>query len=343
VGPARDSILQIHPTRRCNLRCLHCYSSSGPEQRDQLEGAVFEDAITDASVEGYRVASFSGGEPTLYKDLPRLLRHSRVCGMSTTVTSNGMLLSERLLEGLAGVTSVLAISLDGIPESHNRMRGSPRAFETMAERLPAVRASGIPFGFIFTLTQYNLDEMEWAAGFAFREGAGLFQIHPLEEVGRAAQVLEGARPDELESAYAYLEAERIRQEYAGRMVVQFDLIHASLLRDHPDRFFDDQDAMARPLGELVSPLVIEDDGRVVPFGYGFSGRHALGSLRQARLSDLAAKWRADGYRDLQALCRATFEDAAQERELPILNWWEKLGERANVSEMNAPKLPVLQS
>ena len=25
-------ILQIHPTRRCNLRCLHCYSLSGPEE-----------------------------------------------------------------------------------------------------------------------------------------------------------------------------------------------------------------------------------------------------------------------------------------------------------------------
>ena len=333
MGPTRDSILQIHPTRRCNLRCLHCYSFSGPEQRDLLEASVFKDAITDALAEGYRVASFSGGEPTLYKELPQLLRHARNGGMNTTVTSNGMLLDESHLEGLAGVTDVLAISLDGVPESHNRMRGSQRAFQTMADRLPAIRASRIAFGFIFTLTQFNLNEMEWAANFAYRQGAGLFQVHPLEEVGRAAQVLAGARPDELESAYAYLEVERIRQEYAGKMTIQFDLIHAKILRDQPDRFFDEQEARNRPLGELVSPLVIEADGRVVPFGYGFADRYAVGSLREARLCQLAANWRADGYRDLQALCRATFEDAARERELPILNWWEKLGERANVSEM----------
>jgi len=329
VGPAQDSILQIHPTRRCNLRCLHCYSFSGPEKRDQLDSSVFERALTDAYAEGYRVASFSGGEPLLYKDLPRLLRHAKSCGMRTTVTSNGMLLDERRLAGLAGATDVLAISLDGVPESHNRMRASERAFATMADRLPAVRASKISFGFIFTLTQYNLNEMEWAAEFAFQQGAGLFQIHPLEEVGRAAQTLSGARPDELEAAYAYLEVERIRQEYAGKMAVQFDLIHAKVLRDHPDRFFDDGEAATRALGDLVSPLVIEADGRVVPFGYGFAAHYSLGSLPEATLPEIAARWRTNGYRELQTLCRKTFQDATQERELPILNWWEILGEHAN--------------
>ena len=249
--------------------------------------------------------------------------------MTTTVTSNGMLLDESRLQGLIGVTNILAISLDGIPESHNRMRSSPQAFETMQKRLPLVRATGIPFGFIFTLTQYNLDEMDWAANFAHEQGASLFQIHPLEEVGRAATALSGSRPDELEAAYAYLEAERIRQFYEGKMAVQFDLIHAAILRENPERFFDDRDAETRPLGELVSPLVIEADGRVVPYGYGFANRYALGSLQQSSLSGLATAWRAKGYRDLQTLCRVAFEDAARERELPVLNWWEKLGEHAN--------------
>ena len=333
VGPAQDSIVQIHPTRRCNLRCLHCYSSSSPEQRDQLDPTVLERALTDARAEGYYVASFSGGEPVLYKDLPKLLRHAKSCGMRTTVTSNGMLLDERRLEGLAGVTDVLAISLDGIPESHNKMRDSQRAFETMAERLPAVRASQVPFGFIFTLTQYNLNEMEWAAEFAFQQGAGLFQVHPLEEVGRAAERLAGARPDELEAAYAYLEVERIRQQYAGKMAVQFDLIHAKVLRDHPERFFDTGEAAGRALGDLVSPLVIEADGRIVPFGYGFARGYSLGSLQEATLVELAARWRANGYRDLQILCHKVFLDASQERELPILNWWEKLGEHANAPDL----------
>jgi Fe-coproporphyrin III synthase len=328
MGPTRDPILQIHPTRRCNLRCLHCYSSSGPEERDQLPPSTFERAISDARSEGFAVASFSGGEPTLYKPLPQLLRLAKACGMQTTVTSNGMLLTQARLDDLARVTDTLAISLDGIRESHNRMRGSDRAFDAMSECLPAIRASKIPFGFIFTLTQYNLDEAAWAADFAFQQGAAIFQIHPLEQVGRASHLLVGSRPDDLESACAYLEVDRIRRQYEGKMLIQFDLIHATILRENPDRFFDERDAMKRPLAELVSPLVIEPDGRVMPFGYGFSARYALGSLTEATLPQLATAWRVTGYRELQDLCLATFQDAAQHRDLPILNWWEMLGEHA---------------
>ncbi len=29
-------VLQVHPTRRCNLTCIHCYSDSGPQARDEI-------------------------------------------------------------------------------------------------------------------------------------------------------------------------------------------------------------------------------------------------------------------------------------------------------------------
>src|SRR5256885_8343814 len=90
-------VLQVHPARRCNLRCLHCYSSSGPEERDELPAALLREALDDASALGYTVAGFSGGEPTLYEPLSALVEHARRRGMRTTVTTNGMLLDDRRL------------------------------------------------------------------------------------------------------------------------------------------------------------------------------------------------------------------------------------------------------
>ena len=179
---------------------------------------------------------------------------------------------------LAGCTDVLAISLDGIPESHNRMRASSQAFERMQAHLEGVRNSGIDFGFIFTLTLHNVNELNWAAQFAVEQGAKLLQIHPLEEVGRAAELLGGSRPDEIEFAYAYLEAERIRQQYGSQLFVQLDIFHRDLVSRHPECFYAEQNCLVPArLAECVTPLVIEADGTVVPLGYGFARQYALGT------------------------------------------------------------------
>jgi Fe-coproporphyrin III synthase len=329
-------IIQIHPTRRCNLRCLHCYSFSAPEERDQLSGEILLDVLTDAAALGYKVASFSGGEPVLYKDLGRLLGRAKELGLRTTVTSNGMLLDDKRMAMLAGHTDVLAISLDGLPESHNKMRASVEAFERMQANLERVRRSGIAFGFIFTLTQYNVNEINWAARFAVEQGACLFQIHPLEEVGRAGQLLIGSRPDEMESAFAYLEAERLRQMYGSRLFVQLDVFHRELVKRFPARFYaDDARPESSPFADLVTPLVVEADGNVVPLGYGFARQFGLGSVVGKRLKDLAPEWIRGRYPAFRQLCRNVYAEACLPTYLPFLNWYEMIGarsaEEANVS------------
>ncbi len=322
-------IIQIHPTRRCNLRCLHCYSFSAPEERDQLSAEILLDLLTDAAALGYKVASFSGGEPVLYTDLGRLLMRAKDLGLRTTVTSNGMLLDDRRMEMLAGHTDVLAISLDGLPESHNKMRASGEAFERMQANLERVRRSGIAFGFIFTLTEYNVNEIDWAARFAVEQGACLFQIHPLEEVGRASQLLVGSRPDEMESAFAYLEAERIRQVYGSRLFVQLDIFHRELVKRFPARFYaDDACPESLQLADLVTPLVVEADGNVVPLGYGFARRFGLGSIAGNRLKDLAPQWIRGSYPLFRQLCRDVYAEACLPADLPFLNWYEMIGARS---------------
>jgi Fe-coproporphyrin III synthase len=322
-------IVQIHPTTRCNLRCLHCYSASGPEERDQLEFETIRDALDSATAEGYDVASFSGGEPILCKDLGKMLRHAKQLGMQTTVTSNGMLLSGARLANLAGATDVLAISLDGVPEAHNRMRASEKAFSGMLRNLEEVRASGITFGFIFTLTQHNVDEVAWAAQFAAEHGAKLLQIHPLEEVGRATDVLAGVRPDEIEMGFAYLEAERLRAQYGTQLFVQLDIFHRDVLVQHPEWFYAEENwAVPELLSQCVSPLVIEADGTVVPLGYGFGRAYAMGSLLDQSLDVLARRWIEHDYVQFRELCRRVYAEATQKSELPFLNWYELIGSRS---------------
>jgi MoaA/NifB/PqqE/SkfB family radical SAM enzyme len=286
-------------------------------------------ALGDAAAAGYDVASFSGGEPTLYPGLGALLEHARSLGMRTTVTTHGMLLGGRRLEALRGRVDVLAISLDGEPDSHDRMRGRG-AFESMAANLEGVRTAAIPFGFVFTLTQHNLDELSWVAQFAVDQGASLLHIHPLEEVGRAAERLAGRTPDAIESAFAVWATDQLREAVGDRLQIQLDLADSEQLRNQPARVFATQGRTDddRPLADLVSPLVIEADGMVVPIQHGFDRRYALGNMYDRPLRELMEGWRHDSLADFSALCRAVFDEVIVPAESPLVNWYDVLGRRA---------------
>jgi len=337
MGPTGDTVrvLQVHPSRFCNLRCLHCYSTSAPSERGGLPIALLRAAVSDAAALGYNVLGVSGGEPILYRPLPELLDHARACGLATTVTSNGMLLDARRLERIAGRVTLLAISLDGEPTSHDRIRGRVGAFREMACHLEEVRRSQIPFGFIFTLTQHNLDELDWVARFAVEAGAKLLQIHPLELAGRAATELP-ARPDEFEAGVAFLEAQRIRALYGDRLEVQLDLVDRDVARQRPAYLLAGEAPAAREarFAELVSPLVVEADGSVVPLQYGLARHLALGNLHDAPLGDLARLWRASARSaEFRKLCRRVFTAIAAPSDLPFVNWYERVGAEAAASAL----------
>jgi MoaA/NifB/PqqE/SkfB family radical SAM enzyme len=318
-------IVQVHPTRRCNLRCLHCYSASGPEVRGELAVGLLCDALAGAAALGYTAMTVSGGEPLMYRPLPELLAAGRRLGLVTALTTNGMLLDERRVATLSGVLDLLVISLDGTPASHDRMRNDPRAFATMAGRLAGVRRAGLRFGFLFTLTQYNLHELDWVAEFAAEQGAELLQIHPLEAAGRAGELLAGDCPDDEEGSWAFLVAASLQERYRGRLRVHLDLVSRRAIAGNAASFFAGDEAAggaAGLLADLVQPLVIEADGLVVPLEYGFPRRLALGNLHDAPLASLAERWQRERYAEFRHLCRTAYTSVveAPSGAAPLTSW-----------------------
>jgi len=304
-----------------------------------LPAALLKDALTDARAEGYSVAGFSGGEPLLYKPLGEVLQHAKECGLVTTVTSNGMLLDQKSLQMLRGRADLLAISLDGIPESHNRMRASTCAFEVMQARLEGVRQARIPFGFIFTLTRQNLHELEPVAAFAKEQGARLLQIHPLEGAGRARETLPGFQPDEVRSAYAFLETLRLQSMLGDGLRVHVDLFDRAVLQSRPELVFAEdipENTVESPLAELISPLIIQADGSLVPLQYGFASKYALGSLYEESLPELAAKWRLRVFPQFRELSRRVYRQSVNPDVLPFFNWYEVIAQEARLEEESSP-------
>ena len=283
-------VLQIHLTRKCNLKCLHCYSMSGPQESEALPLEDLKAAMTDAKHLGYGIISLSGGEPFLYPHLRQVLEHGKKIGLKTGLVTNGMFLDERRLSALKDSLDLVVISLDGAPERHNVMRANKLAFETMAKKLPNLKEIGIPFGFLYTLSQENAHELDWAADFAVQAGAELLQIHPLDsDVGRAAETqdLADLKPDDAVAISASRRAIKARNRVGNKLRIVVDYKPRmpqeaqcqTPLGDHEPTFAD-----------LVPSLCIETDGAFVPMGHGFSRDYLIGNLGEAPLATLAQIW-----------------------------------------------------
>ncbi|MBN2358345.1 MAG: radical SAM protein, partial [Deltaproteobacteria bacterium] len=79
-------------TRRCNLRCPHCYSESVEEPHPrELNTDEACAVIHDVAAAGTRMIIFDGGEPTLREDLPILVEHAAREGLAPLLGTNGML------------------------------------------------------------------------------------------------------------------------------------------------------------------------------------------------------------------------------------------------------------
>ena len=155
--------------------------------------------------------------------------------------------------------------------AHVRARGA----QTTEQRLAVVRESGIPFALVFSLTSTSLADLEWAAEFATAQGAAMLQVRPSGEL-----------TDE-QMATAWMMVECLSDLQRGKLVIHLDSVNRYSLPTEPGdlaSWKQDLEREARYLGEIVSPLVIEDDGTVSPLRYGFPRRFAFGNLKNEALA-----------------------------------------------------------
>ena len=161
--------------RRCNLRCVHCYShSQNQEYSGELSTAQAERMIESLGRFGCPVILFSGGEPLLRKDLLHLVGRARACGLRAVISTNGTLITPEVAEqlGEAGL-SYVGVSLDGLEEINDSFRGVKGSFSRALQGIRNCRAAGIKVGLRFTINRGNV-----------RDIPGIFDLLRAESIPR---------------------------------------------------------------------------------------------------------------------------------------------------------------
>ena len=82
-------------TRRCNLKCVHCYAQAvDPDGKDEISTEQGKAIISDLAAYGAPVMLFSGGEPLVRQDLPELASYATEKGMRAVISTNGTLITK---------------------------------------------------------------------------------------------------------------------------------------------------------------------------------------------------------------------------------------------------------
>ncbi len=196
ASPSPDNLpmptfIQLRVTNLCNLRCPMCgqwgdtgiyRSDHSPASATDGEGerARIRELIglkRQLSLQDYvefldeiapfqPIVSLFGGEPFLYPDLLPLVNEVKARSLTCTVITNGGRLEQNARQlVLAGIDSI-AVSIDGPPEVHNRIRGQSDSFERAAAGVRAIArwrselGSALPMLIaIVPITELNLTEI----------------------------------------------------------------------------------------------------------------------------------------------------------------------------------------
>lgn len=187
-------VVIMNVTRRCNLKCVHCYSGSdGSPAPDEMSTQELIRVLDDLARFRCPVALFSGGEPLLHPDIVELARYAVQSGMRAVISTNGTLITPHIAERLATVgLSYIGTSLDGGAETHDRFRGVRGAFDRAMEGLRNANAAGIKTGVRFTLTRRNIDEIPRVFEILDREGIPRICFYHLVYSGRGEHLREEA-------------------------------------------------------------------------------------------------------------------------------------------------------
>ncbi|MGD2092041.1 MAG: radical SAM protein [Candidatus Aminicenantes bacterium] len=168
---------EVAVTYRCNLKCRFCYAGcnaaenpihSSREMTSREIKKVLYKLFYQAKVPS---VSFTGGEPLLLPQLPKLIRYAKKLGMRVNLITNGTLVTEKMAQTLAdnGLDSA-QVSLEGItPGTHDAVVRSKGAFQKTILAVKRLKEKGILTHTNTTITKANLHECEAFPAFIKKE------------------------------------------------------------------------------------------------------------------------------------------------------------------------------
>lgn len=174
-------------TLACDHACHHCGSRAGVKRESELSTAEALSVVEQLAELGAREVVLIGGEAYLHPGFLDVLRALRERGIHRQLTTGGRGVTPELSGAMAaaGLESA-SVSIDGLEQTHDRMRNANDSFRSAMAALRSLRDAGVRIGSNINLNRLNRGDLEALYERLRAVGISAWQIQLTAPLGRAA-------------------------------------------------------------------------------------------------------------------------------------------------------------
>ena len=282
--------VDIFVTNRCNLKCVHCFSSRDDQMMHELSLQKLASIFDQLERLGVLEVRINGGEPLLHPEIHEILKTLGKRKFRSVILTNGTLLRKEIVTLLKETNVIPTISLDGSEaEQHDAFRGSKGSFDDTLKALELLHQENIQYGINCCLHKKNLTTYKGIIDLAVKYGAYRIAFLDLKISNRLRKHLDWIPSyKEYRDMVPDLVASRVR--YGTRI----DVSLSTFMHCYPL-----EEAVAESKNGHVSckagrtRLSIDSDGSVYPCNLVISDpKWAMGNIGDQRILDIwfSKKW-----------------------------------------------------
>ncbi|GLQ11836.1 coenzyme PQQ synthesis protein E [Devosia yakushimensis] len=202
-------------THRCPLQCGYCSNPIEMERAgNELTTDEWKKVLTELAEIGVLQVHFSGGEPSVRKDLVELVRHAEGLGLYTNLITSAVLITRERLAELAdaGLAHIQISFQANDPVLANRIGGFKNGHAKKLEVARWSRELGLPLTVNAVMHRQNLHQLREMIGLAVELDADRIEVANVQYYGWALKNRAALMPtiEQIDEATAIVEEERAR-------------------------------------------------------------------------------------------------------------------------------------
>ena len=184
-GPTKPVVIW-NLTRRCNLKCRHCYTvSADVDFPGELSHEQAMETLEDLGRFRVPALILSGGEPLDRKDLFTIAHRARKLVRVLALSTNGTKIHGEVADQIAEVGfDYVGISIDGIGATNDWFRGVDGAFDAAVRGVRELKKRGVKVGLRYCLTEGTHHHLTDLLKLCDDEGVDKFYLSHLVYAGR---------------------------------------------------------------------------------------------------------------------------------------------------------------